>query len=154
MLRIANRLAQLGIALPEPSAPVANYVPYTRSGRIVHVSGQLSRDAAHEVKGIVGEDVTSEQATGGARLCAINLIAQFRAACGGDLDRVTQVLRLGGYVQAGPSFFAAPAVINGASNLMVEVFGEHGRHSRSAVGVYRLPLNYAVEIDAVIEIRA
>ncbi|MEE4453404.1 RidA family protein [Novosphingobium resinovorum] len=154
MLRIANRLAQLGIALPEPSAPVANYVPYTRSGRIVHVSGQLSKGTAQEVKGIVGEDVTPEQAVEGARLCAINLITQFRAVCGGDLDRVTQVLRLGGYVQAGPSFFAVPAVINGASDLMVDVFAEHGRHARSAVGVYRLPLNYAVEIDAIIEIRA
>lgn len=153
MLRIANRLAQLGIALPEPSAPVANYLPYTRSGRIVHVSGQLSKGAAHEVKGTVGVDVTPEQAFEGARLCAINLIAQFRAACGGDLDRVTQVLRLGGFVQAGPSFFAVPAVINGASDLMADVFGEHGRHARSAVGVYRLPLDYAVEIDAVIEIR-
>jgi enamine deaminase RidA (YjgF/YER057c/UK114 family) len=154
MLRIANRLAQLGITLPEPSAPVANYVPYTRSGRIVHVSGQLSKGAAQEIKGVVGEDVTPEQAALGARLCAINLIAQFRAACGGDLDRVTQVLRLGGYVQAGASFFAVPSVINGASDLMVAVFGEDGRHSRSAVGVYRLPLNYAVEVDAVIEIRA
>ncbi|EJL27981.1 RidA family protein [Novosphingobium sp. AP12] len=154
MLRIANRLAELGIALPEPSAPVANYVPYTRSGRIVHVSGQLSKGIVGEVRGTVGVDVAPEQAAEGARLCAINLIAQFRAACGGDLDRVTQVLRLGGYVQAGPTFDAIPAVINGASDLMVAVFGEHGRHSRSAVGVYRLPLNYAVEIDAVIEIRA
>ncbi|NLR70301.1 RidA family protein [Novosphingobium sp. ERN07] len=154
MLRIANKLAQLGIILPEPSAPVANYVPYTRSGRIVHVSGQLSKGAAQEIKGVVGEDVTPEQAALGARLCAINLIAQFRAACGGDLDRVTQVLRLGGYVQAGPSFFGVPGVINGASDLMVAVFGEDGKHSRSAVGVYRLPLNYAVEVDAVIEIRA
>ena len=153
MLRIANRLAELGIALPEQSAPVANYVPYTLSGRIVHVSGQLSKGPGRDVKGRVGVDVAMADAVAGARLCGISLLAQFRAACGGDLDRVARVLRLGGYVQAGPTFDAIPAVINGASDLMVDIFGDRGRHARSAVGVYRLPLNYAVEIDAVIEIR-
>ncbi|USU13851.1 RidA family protein [Sphingomonadaceae bacterium OTU29THOMA1] len=152
MLNIANRLAQLGIVLPEQSAPIANYAPFTRSGRIVHVSGQLSRGAGNEIKGIVGEAVTLDQAIAGARLCAINLLAQFRAASGGDLDRVTRVLRLGGYVQAGATFDEISKVINGASDLMVQVFDDRGRHARSSVGVSRLPLGFAVEVDAVIEI--
>ncbi|WP_363735884.1 MULTISPECIES: RidA family protein [unclassified Sphingobium] len=146
-------MAELGIVLPEQSAPVANYIPYTLSGRVVHVSGQLSKGPGREVKGTVGVDVDRAQAVQGARLCAINLVAQFRAACGGDLDRVVRVLRLGGYIQAGPTFDAISTVMNGASDLMVEIFGDRGRHARSAIGVYRLPLNYAVEVDAVIEIR-
>jgi enamine deaminase RidA (YjgF/YER057c/UK114 family) len=154
MLRIANHLAQLGISLPDQSLPIANYVPFTRSGRIVHVSGQLSKYGSTEVKGIVGTDLTIDQAKEGARMCAINLIAQFRGASGGDLDRVSRVLRLGGFVQSGPDFDAIPSVINGASDLMVDVFGDRGRHARSAVGVLRLPLGYAVEVDAVIEISA
>jgi enamine deaminase RidA (YjgF/YER057c/UK114 family) len=152
MLHIANRLAQLGITLPEVAAPAANYVPFLRSGRIVQVSGQLSRLGTQAIKGTVGVDLTLEQGQAAARLCAINLIAQFRAACGGDLDRVVRVLRLGGYVQVGPQFDAIPAVINGASDLIVEVFGDKGRHTRSAVGAYRLPLGLAVEIDAMIEV--
>ncbi|MGA2953780.1 MAG: RidA family protein [Caulobacteraceae bacterium] len=146
-----DRLAALGVSLPEPIAPVANYVPFVRSGRLVHVSGQVSVDASGGVRGIVGEDVDLETGQRAARLCAINLIAQFRAACDGDLARVTRVVKLGGFVQAGPSFFDIPKVVNGCSDLMVEVFGEAGRHARSAVGVYRLPLNFAVEVDAVIE---
>lgn len=152
MLRIANRLAQLGVVLPEQSASIANYMPYTRSGRIIHMSGQLSRAPSLDVKGVVGLNLTVDEARAGARLCAINLLAQFRSACGGDLDRVTRVLRLGGFVQAGPEFEAISGVIDAASGLMVDVFGDAGRHARSAVGVYRLPLGYAVEIDAVIEI--
>lgn len=154
MLTIANRLARLGIVLPDAAPPVANYVPFTRSGRIVHVSGQLSRARGDEVRGTVGVDVTPARAAEGARLCAINLLAQFRAACGGDLDRVSRVLKLGGFVQAGPAFDAVPAVIDGASTLMVDVFGDRGRHARSSVGVFRLPLGCAVEIDAVIEVAA
>jgi enamine deaminase RidA (YjgF/YER057c/UK114 family) len=146
-----DRLAALGVSLPEPIAPVANYVPFVRSGRLVHVSGQVSVDASGGVRGIVGEDVDLETGQRAARLCAINLVAQFRAACDGDLARVTRVVKLGGFVQAGPSFFDIPKVVNGCSDLMVEVFGEAGRHARSAVGVYRLPLNFAVEVDAVIE---
>lgn len=152
MLRIANRLAQLGVILPEPAAPIANYVPFTISGQIVHISGQVSTSLDGDVKGTVGVDVSLEEAVRAARLCGINLIAQFRAACGGDLDRVVKILRLGGYVQAGPAFTAIPTVINGASDLMVDVFGDHGRHARSAIGVYRLPASFAVEVDAVIEI--
>jgi enamine deaminase RidA (YjgF/YER057c/UK114 family) len=146
-----DRLAALGVSLPDPIAPVANYVPFVRSGRLVHISGQVSVDASGGVRGVVGEDLDLETGQRAARLCAINLIAQFRAACEGDLSRVTRVVKLGGFVQAGPTFFDIPKVVNGCSDLMVEVFGEAGRHARSAVGVYRLPLNFAVEVDAVIE---
>jgi enamine deaminase RidA (YjgF/YER057c/UK114 family) len=152
MLHIANRLAQLGITLPDLTAPVANYVPFVRSGRIVQISGQLARSGETIIKGRVGVDLTLEQGQAAARICAINLLAQFRAACGGDLDRVVRVMRLGGYVQVGPEFDAIPAVINGASDLMVDVFGDKGRHARSAIGAYRLPLGVAVEVDAMIEV--
>ena len=146
-----SRLAALGIELPEPVAPVANYVPFGRVGDLLHISGQVSLDAGGGIKGTVGEDLDLEAGQKAARLCAINLLAQMRAACDGDLGRVRRVVKLGGFVQAGPTFFDIPKVINGASDLMVAVFGEAGRHARSAVGVYRLPMNFAVEIDAVIE---
>ncbi|HEV7156864.1 MAG TPA: RidA family protein [Caulobacteraceae bacterium] len=147
-----ERLAALGIILPEPVAPVANYAPFVRSGRNVFVSGQVSIDANGGVRGVVGQDLDLEQGQSAARLCAINLMAQFRAACDGQLGRVTRVVKLGGFVQAGSDFFAIPQVLNGCSDLMVEVFGENGRHARSSVGVYRLPMNFAVEVDAVIEV--
>jgi enamine deaminase RidA (YjgF/YER057c/UK114 family) len=153
MSKIAARLAELGIELPQPMAPVANYVPFVRTGNQVHISGQVSTDASGGIKGTVGIDVNFDTAVQGARLCAINLFAQMNAACDGDLDRVARVVKLGGFVQAGPDFFDIPKVINGCSDLMVEVFGDAGRHARSAVGVYRLPLNFAVEIDAIIEVR-
>jgi len=145
------RLAALDIVLPTPLAPVANYVPFVRCGDIVHISGQVALDSGGGIRGVVGEDLDLEKAQSAARLCGINLIAQFKAACEGDLTRVRRVLKLGGFVQAGPTFFDIPKVINGASDLMVEVFGDAGRHARSAVGVYRLPMNFAVEVDAVIE---
>jgi enamine deaminase RidA (YjgF/YER057c/UK114 family) len=152
MPTVEDRLAVLGIALPEPVAPVANYVPFVRSGSLVHISGQISIDAEGGIKGVVGVDVDLEAAIGGARLCGVNLIAQMKAATGGDLSRIVRVVKLGGFVQTGPDFFDIPKVINGCSDLMVAAFGEAGRHARSAVGVYRLPLNYAVEVDAVVEI--
>jgi enamine deaminase RidA (YjgF/YER057c/UK114 family) len=152
MSTIETRLAELGITLPEPVAPVANYVPYVNAGGIVHISGQISLDASGGIKGVVGDDVDFDTAVKAARLCAINLIAQMKAACGGDLSRVQRVVKLGGFVQAGPDFFDIPKVINGASDLMVQVFGDAGRHARSAVGVYRLPLNFAVEVDAVVAV--
>jgi enamine deaminase RidA (YjgF/YER057c/UK114 family) len=152
MSKIEQRLADLGITLPTPMAPVANYVPFVRSGNLLHISGQVSTDADGGVKGIVGQDVDFEAAVKGARLCGINLFAQMNAACDGDLGRVKRVVKLGGFVQAGPDFFDIPKVINGCSDLMVEVLGDNGRHARSAVGVYRLPLNFAVEIDAVVEL--
>lgn len=152
MTTVEERLAALGIALPEPVAPVANYVPFVRSGSLVHISGQISIDADGGIKGVVGQDVDLERAIAAARLCGVNLIAQMKAACEGDLKRVKRVVKLGGFVQAGPDFFDIPKVVNGCSDLMVEAFGEAGRHARSAVGVYRLPLNFAVEVDAVVEI--
>jgi enamine deaminase RidA (YjgF/YER057c/UK114 family) len=152
-MTIDARIAELGIVLPEPARAVANYVPFVRTGDLVHISGQLSNDASGGVKGTVGVDVTPEQANAAARLCGVNLLAQIKAACDGDLSRVVRVVKLGGFVQAGPDFEAIPAVINGCSDLMVEVFGDAGRHARSAVGVYRLPLGFAVEVDAIVEIR-
>ena len=148
----ASRLADLGITLPTPVAPVANYVPFTRAKDFVHVSGQVSFDPASGTRhlGVVGEDLDLAAAQAAARQCGINLIAQINAACGGDLDRVQQVVKLNGFVQAGPGFFDIPQVVNGASDLMVAVFGDKGRHARSAVGVYRLPMNFAVEVDCVV----
>jgi enamine deaminase RidA (YjgF/YER057c/UK114 family) len=152
-MSIEKRLADLEIVLPVPAAPVANYVPFVRSGSIVHISGQVSNDAEGGVKGVVGEDVKIEQAIRAAKICGVNLIAQMKAAADGDLERIGRVIKLGGFVQAGPHFFDIPQVINGASDLMVRIFGDAGRHARSAVGVYRLPLNFAVEVDAVVELK-
>ena len=152
-MTVAARLAELGINLPEPAKAVANYVPYVQTGNLVHISGQLSNDAAGGIKGTVGADVTPEQAQAAARMCGVNLLAQISAACDGDLERVVRVVKLGGFVQAAGDFIAIPAVINGCSDLMVEVFGDKGRHARSAVGVYKLPLGFAVEVDAIVEVR-
>ena len=145
-----ERLKDLGIVLPTPVAPVANYVPFVISGSLVHISGQVSVDADGGIKGTVGTEVDLQTAQRAARLCGLNLIAQIKAAAGGDLGRVVRVVKLGGFVQAGPEFFDIPKVVNGCSDLMVEVFGDAGRHARSAVGVYRLPLNFSVEVDAVV----
>ena len=153
MSHVEDRLSKLGLALPQPNAPVANYVPFVRCGDLVHISGQVSTDAAGGIKGLVGEDVDFERARQAARLCGLNLIAQMKAACGGDLSKVVRVVKLNGFVQAGPGFFEIPKVINGCSDLMVEAFGDAGRHARSAVGVYRLPMNFAVEIDALVAVR-
>jgi enamine deaminase RidA (YjgF/YER057c/UK114 family) len=153
MSKVEDRLAALGVVLPTPNAPVANYVPFVRAGDLVHISGQVSVDASGGIRGVVGEDVDFETAVRAARLCGINLLAQMKASCEGDLDRVARVVKLGGFVQAGPDFFDIPKVVNGCSDLMVEAFGDAGRHARSAVGVYRLPLNFAVEVDAVVQVR-
>jgi enamine deaminase RidA (YjgF/YER057c/UK114 family) len=152
MSAVEDRLAALGIVLPEPAAPIANYVPFVRSGAMAHISGQVSLGADGGITGVVGIDIDLETAAAAARLCGINLIAQMKRACEGELSRVRRVVKLGGFVQAGPAFFDIPQVVNGASDLMVAVFGEAGRHARSAVGVYRLPRNFAVEVDAVVEI--
>ena len=152
MSRPEQRLTELGLALPAPARPVANYVPFVRVGELIHISGQVSVDAAGGVRGVVGVDIDSESANRAARLCGLNLIAQMKAAADGDLSRVRQVVKLNGFVQAGPDFFDIPQVLNGCSDLMVDVFGRAGRHARSAVGVYRLPLNFAVEVDAVVDI--
>jgi enamine deaminase RidA (YjgF/YER057c/UK114 family) len=153
MSQVEERLNALGVVLPEPLAPVANYVPFVRVGDMVHISGQVSVDSTGGIRGVVGEDVDLETAQKAARLCGINLLTQMKAAAGGDLDRVVRVVKLGGFVHAGPTFFDIPKVVNGCSDLMVEAFGDAGRHARSAVGVYRLPLNFAVEVDAVVQVR-
>lgn len=152
MSAIEDRLAALNITLPTPVAPVANYVPFVRSGSAIYISGQVSIDPTGGIKGVVGEDLDLDGALAAARLCGINLLAQMKLACDGDLGRVTRVVKLGGFVQAGPDFFDIPKVINGCSDLMVAAFGDAGRHARSAVGVYRLPLNFAVEVDAIVEV--
>jgi enamine deaminase RidA (YjgF/YER057c/UK114 family) len=152
MSKVEDRLTAAGVVLPQPNTPIANYVPFVRVGELLHISGQVSQDASGGVTGVVGVDVDLEQAKHAARLCGLSLLAQMKAACDGDLDRVVRVVKLGGFVQAGPDFFDIPNVVNGCSDLMVEAFGEAGRHARSAVGVYRLPRNFAVEVDAVIAV--
>ncbi len=141
----------MGLVLLEPVAPVANYVPFVRGQGLLHISGQVSLDSNGGIRGVVGVDLALESGVAAARLCGINLLAQIASACDGDLGRVRRIVKLGGFVQAGPDFYDIPKVINGCSDLMVEVFGDAGRHARSAVGVYRLPLNFAVEVDAVVE---
>ena len=150
MAGIEHRLKELGITLPEAVAPFANYVPFAQAGGLVHVSGQISMGPDGLVKGRLGETMDLEDGQAAARLCGLNLIAQFKAACQGDLDRVVRVVKLGGFVCAAPDFTDIPKVINGCSDLMVEVFGEAGRHARSAVSCPVLPLGAAVEVDAVI----
>lgn len=152
MGQIESRLAELGITLPNPPAPVASYVPFVICGNQVHVSGQISVDAHGGIKGKLGQDIEVEEGQAAAKLCALNLLAQVRVACGGDLDRVKRVVKIGGFVNVTPDFDPIPMVMNGCSDLMVQVFGEAGRHARSAVGVANLPLNFAVEADGIFEI--
>ena len=149
-----NNLKDLGLTLPVPATPVANYVSYVVSGTLVFISGQISKIGNNEVKGRLGEGMTVEQGQAAAQLSALNLIAQMKDACGGDLSKVKRVVKLGGFVQATTDATQAdiPKVINGCSDLMVAVFGDAGRHARFAVSTPSLPLDVAVEIDAVIEI--
>ena len=151
MSKIDERLKELGIELPNPPAPVASYVPFVQTGNQVLISGQISIAADGGIKGKLG-NLTLEEGQAAAKLCALNLLAQLKAACGGDLDRVVRVVKLGGFVNVKPDFSAIPAVINGCSDVMVEVFGEKGKHARSAVGVANLPLDFAVEVDGIFEI--
>ena len=146
-----ERLAELGIELPTPMAPVANYVPFVISGSQLFVSGQVSAGPDGRVQGRLGENMTIEQGQAAARLCAINLIAQCKAALG-DLSRLKRVVKLGGFVNAHPDFQDIPQVINGCSDVMVDVFGEAGRHARFAVASPVLPLGVAVEVDGIFEI--
>lgn len=151
--RIEARLRDLGIELPQAAAPVAAYIPFTRSGGTLHVSGQITVwNGERRFIGKLGREFGVDEGRQAARLCALNILAQARAACDGDLDRVVRVLKLGGFVNGTPDFTDQPAVINGASELMVDVFGEAGRHARAAVGVASLPLGVAVEVDAVLEL--
>lgn len=150
---VDGRLKELGIEIPTPAAPAANYIPFVKSGNLVFVSGQIPL-VAGKIEGVgkVGQDITTEQAKAIARICAINLIAQAKAACDGDLDRVARVVKVGGFVNCVDGYSEQPEVINGASDLMVEVFGDKGRHSRFAVGTNALPRGVAVEVEAVFEV--
>ncbi|MBE0533987.1 MAG: RidA family protein [Rhodospirillales bacterium] len=150
---IATRLAELGLELPKAASPVANYVPFVVTGKLVFVSGQVPLvDGKPQFVGRLGDTVSVEEGYQAARRCGLNLLAQLSNACGGDLDRVRRVVKLGGFVACTPDFTQTPQVINGASDLMVEVFGDAGRHARAAVGAPALPLGVAVEVEAVFEI--
>lgn len=151
--RIEKKLMELGIVLPPTAPPAANYVPARRLGNQIYISGQVpSEQGKDKFTGKLGSDFTVEQGRAAARLCAVNILAQLKHALNGDLDLVKGVIRLGGFVNAEPAFGEHPKVINGASDLMVEVFGEAGRHARAAVGCYSLPRNVPVEVDAIFEI--
>src|SRR5690606_3734290 len=152
MGRIEARLEELGITLPTPPAPVASYVPFVIVGDLAYGSGQVSVDATGGIKGKLGDAIEVEQGQAAARLCGLNLLAQVKAACGGDLDRVKRVIKLNGFVNVTPDFDPIPQVMNGCSDLMVSVFGDAGKHARSAVGMANLPLNFAVEVDGLFEI--
>ncbi len=152
-MSIDNRLAELGITLPTPAAPVASYVPAVEQGGLLHISGQISiGEDGNLILGRLGEDMNLERGTEAARRCGVMLLAQMQAALG-SLDRVQRIVKLGAFVNSAPSFTDQPKVANGASVLMQEVFGEAGRHARSAVGVPVLPLGVAVEIDAIVAVK-
>lgn len=149
-MSVADRLKAAGVTLPEARPPVANYVPFVITGNMLFISGQVSAAPDGLIKGRLGEDMTLEQGQHAARICAINLIAQMKAALG-DLERVKRIVKLGGFVNAAKDFVEIPKVVNGCSDLMVEVFGDRGRHARSAVACPVLPMGSAVEVDAVVE---
>ncbi|SDD82504.1 RidA family protein [Rhodospira trueperi] len=151
--QIEDRLTALGITLPEATAPVANYVPSVRTGNLAVISGQIPlSDGKPAFTGLLGRDLSLEEGQAAARLCGVNLIAQLKAVCNGDLERVTRIVRLGVFVAATPDFTDHPKVANGISDLMVEVFGDAGRHARAAVGCASLPLGVPVEVDAMVEV--
>ncbi|MEQ8354205.1 MAG: RidA family protein [Kiloniellaceae bacterium] len=150
---VEARLAAMGIEVPEAAAPVANYVGFVKTGNLVFISGQVPlKDGKFQHQGKLGDGMPLEEAQAAARLCALNVIAQAKAACGGDLDRVKRVVKLTGFVNSTGDFTDQPKVINGASDFMVEVFGDKGRHSRAAVSAASLPAGVAVEVEAVMEI--
>ncbi len=153
--RIEAKLAELAITLPSPMAPMANYVPFVRVGDLVVVSGQVPAvDGMIAFTGKLGADVAVEQGQAAARRCFVNVLAHLKAACGGDLDRVRRVVRLGGFVACAPEFTQHAVVMNGASDLAVSIFGEAGRHARSTIGVPSLPGDAAVEVEGMFEISA
>jgi enamine deaminase RidA (YjgF/YER057c/UK114 family) len=154
MAVVTARLAALGIVLPTPMAPLANYVPFVRSGALIIVSGQVpAQDGVIAITGKQGTEVSVERGQQAARLCLINVLAQLNVALEGDLDRVVRVVRLGGFIAALPSFTQHAVVMNGASDLAVEVFGDAGRHARSTIGVSSLPGDAAVEVEGMFEVR-
>ncbi len=150
---VEKKLSELGVVLKEPAAPVANYVPFVRTGNLLMVSGQICFDGEGKLaaKGQLGGGVSMEDGQKAARACAINLLAQVKAALG-DLDKVVRVVRLGGFVNSVAGFTDGPKVMNGASDLMVEAFGDKGRHARSTVGVAALPQNAAMEVEGLFEV--
>jgi enamine deaminase RidA (YjgF/YER057c/UK114 family) len=150
---VDKKLTDLGIVLPVPATPIANYLGFVRTGSLLVVSGQLCLDAGGKLlaKGKLGQNVSIEDGQKAARACAVNLLGQVRAAAG-DLDKVVRVVRLGGFINSDPNFADGPKVMNGASDLMVEVFGDKGRHARSTVGVAALPLDAAVEVEGLFEL--
>ncbi len=150
---IEERLAELGVTLPDAPAAAANYVPYVVSGSLVFISGQLPMENSEcEHRGLLGRDVDLEHGVAAARVCAINILSQLRSACDGDLSKVVRCVRLGGFVAATADFEQHPAVINGASDLIAEALGDAGQHARAAVGVSSLPFGVPVEVEAVFEI--
>jgi len=152
MSAIETRLAELGVTLPEAPTPAANYVPFVQTGNTVYVSGQISQSSTGLITGKLGADLSVADGADAATACAVSLLAQLKAACGGDLDRLVRVVKLVGFVNSTPDFTDQPKVINGASDFMVEVLGDKGRHARSAVSAASLPLGVAVEIEGIFEI--
>lgn len=149
---IEDKLGEMGLSLPDAPTPAANYVPYVISGNSLYVSGQISQDANGPVRGKLGADMDVAAGAAAARTCALSLLAQARAACGGDLSRIVRVVKLTGFVNSTPDFTDQPKVMNGASDLFVGVMGDAGRHARSAVSAASLPLGVAVEVEAIFEI--
>lgn len=152
-MSITERLSELGVTLPDAPAPAANYVPYVQVGNIVYVSGQISSGPDGLIIGKLGADMTVEAGAAAAKNCAISLLAQVKAACGGDIERLVRVIKLTGFVNSTADFTDQPKVINGASDFLVEALGDMGRHSRSAVSAAALPLGVAVEIEAIFQIK-
>ncbi len=151
--KIESRLQELGIELPEAASPAANYIPFVVSGNLIFVAGQITlKNGQIEYTGKVGDDLSVDDGYQAARLCGLNLLAQAKAAADGDLDRIKRVVKLGGFVNSGPDFSNQPEVINGASDLMVDVFGDAGKHARFAVSAGSLPRNVAVEVDGIFEL--
>ncbi len=151
-MSIAAKLQSLGVDLPDAPAPAANYVPYVRVGNIIYVSGQISKDD-DLITGKLGENMDVEAGAAAAKVCAINLLSQVKAACGGDIDKLVRVIKLTGFVNSTADFTQQPQVVNGASDFLVEALGEAGRHSRSAVSAASLPLGVAVEIEGIFEVQ-
>lgn len=151
--QIETRLTELGLTLPDAPTPAANYVPFVQVGDLVFVSGQISQGPDGLIKGRLGDTLDVAQGAAAARRCGLSLLAQARAACGGDLDRIQRVVKLTGFVNSTPDFTDQPKVVNGCSDLLVEVLGDAGRHSRSAVSAAALPLGVAVEIEAIFQVR-
>lgn len=152
-MSITDRLAELGVTLPDAPAPAANYVPFVRVGSTVYVSGQISNNADGLILGKLGADMDTAAGAAAARTCAINLLAQVKAACEGDIERLERVVKLTGFVNSTQDFTDQPKVINGCSDFLVEALGDKGRHARSAVSAPSLPLGVAVEIEGIFEIK-